>query len=70
MRLESHHSIHQIHSGHQMRAVKGIVVQKKTKDSVIKYASVLRCEDLHPLSTFKYYNKEYMWQDFVEDKKD
>ena len=67
MRSKSHHTIHEINSGHQMRAIKGIVAQKKNKDSVVEnYASVLRCEDLHPLSTFKYYNKEYMWQDFVE----
>ena len=43
MRIDPHHKIHRIESGHQMRAVKGIVVQKKVNSNIESFASVLRC---------------------------
>ncbi len=34
MRKDPHHSIQRIDSGHQMRAVKGMVVQKKVETNL------------------------------------
>jgi hypothetical protein len=52
-----------------MRAVKGMIVEKKIGNEVKKIASVLRCEDVNPKTTFQFYGKDYNWELFVKEKK-
>jgi hypothetical protein len=62
--------IHKCNSGHGIRAISGIRVEKKRDDNVQLFASVQRCEEIEPLSTFRFNNKDIKWMDFCEQKKE
>jgi hypothetical protein len=66
MRLDPHHTVHSIKSGHQMRAVKGMVVEKKIGTATEYYASVIRCEEVPKKYNFEFYSKSYIWEEFVQ----
>jgi hypothetical protein len=69
MRVDKYHKIHECKYGHQMRAISGIRIEKKTGGTTRFYASVKRCEDIEDMSSFQFNGEDLTWKNFCDKKR-